>query len=85
MYEFRCTPKQWRTAGQVEYGPDGAWAEGPGYWRYATQYNVVFLAALETALNGFVLRERCFEPADDNEADAIAILLWAIETNGGLA
>ena len=23
-------------------------------------------------------------PADDNEADAIAILLWAIETNGGL-
>lgn len=24
MYEFRCTPKQWRTAGQVEYGPDGA-------------------------------------------------------------
>lgn len=33
-----------------EYGPDGAWAEGPGYWRYATQYNVVFLAALESAL-----------------------------------
>lgn len=24
MYEFRCTPKQWRTAGQIEYGPDGA-------------------------------------------------------------
>jgi hypothetical protein len=23
-------------------------------------------------------------PADDNEADAIAILHWAIETNGGL-
>lgn len=33
-----------------EYGPDGAWAEGPGYWRYATQYNVLFLAALESAL-----------------------------------
>jgi len=33
-----------------EYGPDGAWAEGPGYWRYATQYNVLFLAALQTAL-----------------------------------
>jgi hypothetical protein len=31
------------------------------------------------------IRERGFEPADDNEADAIAILLWAIETNGGLA
>jgi hypothetical protein len=31
------------------------------------------------------MRERGFEPADDNEADAVAILLWAIETNGGLA
>jgi hypothetical protein len=28
---------------------------------------------------------RGFSPADDNEADAIAILLWAIETQGGLA
>jgi hypothetical protein len=34
----------------AEYGPDGAWAEGPGYWNYATSYNVVFLAALESAL-----------------------------------
>jgi hypothetical protein len=33
-----------------QFAPDGAWAEGPGYWRYATYYNVVFLAALETAL-----------------------------------
>ena len=31
------------------------------------------------------IRERGFEPADDNEADAIAILLWAIDTRGGLA
>jgi len=30
-------------------------------------------------------RARGFSPADDNEADAIAILLWAIETNGGVA
>ena len=29
-------------------------------------------------------RARGFSPADDNEADAIAILHWAIETNGGL-
>ena len=29
-------------------------------------------------------RARGFSPADDNEADAIAILLWAIETQGGL-
>jgi hypothetical protein len=27
---------------------------------------------------------RGFTPADDNEADAIAILLWAIETEGGV-
>jgi hypothetical protein len=28
-------------------------------------------------------RARDFSPADDNEADAIALLFWAIETNGG--
>ena len=30
-------------------------------------------------------RARGFSPADDNEADAIALLLWAIETGGGVA
>jgi Holliday junction resolvasome RuvABC endonuclease subunit len=30
------------------------------------------------------VRARGYEPADDNEADAIAILLWAIETRGGV-
>ncbi len=30
-------------------------------------------------------RARGFSPADDNEADAIAILHWAIETKGGVA
>jgi hypothetical protein len=30
------------------------------------------------------VRQRGFSPADDNEADAIAILLWAIGTNGGV-
>ena len=30
-------------------------------------------------------RKRGFSPTDDNEADAVAILLWAIETQGGLA
>ena len=29
-------------------------------------------------------KARGFSPADDNEADAIAILLWAIETEGGV-
>ncbi len=33
-----------------EFAPDGGWAEGPGYWNYATRYNVYMLAALETAL-----------------------------------
>lgn len=31
------------------------------------------------------MRARCYRPADDNEADAMAILLWAIETRGGVA
>ncbi len=31
------------------------------------------------------IRARGFSPADDNEADAIALLLWAIEKNGGWA
>jgi Holliday junction resolvasome RuvABC endonuclease subunit len=30
------------------------------------------------------IRARGYQPADDNEADAIAILLWAIETRGGV-
>lgn len=30
------------------------------------------------------VRNRGFNPADDNEADAIAILLWAIDTGGGV-
>jgi hypothetical protein len=34
----------------ASYAPDGAWNEGPGYWAYATTYNVVMLAALQSAL-----------------------------------
>ncbi|WP_246176681.1 crossover junction endodeoxyribonuclease RuvC [Parvibaculum sedimenti] len=30
------------------------------------------------------MRQRGFQPADDNEADAIALLLWAMETRGGV-
>lgn len=30
------------------------------------------------------VRARGFNPADDNEADALAILLWAMETHGGV-
>ncbi len=31
------------------YRPDGAWAEGPGYWSYATKYTVTALAGLQSA------------------------------------
>jgi hypothetical protein len=34
----------------VKFAPDGAWNEGPGYWNYATFYNVTFLSGLESAL-----------------------------------
>lgn len=33
------------------FAPDGAWNEGPGYWSYATMYNVAIIAALQSALN----------------------------------
>lgn len=33
-----------------EFGPDGGWAEGPGYWSYAIEYTTVMLAGLESAL-----------------------------------
>lgn len=32
------------------FAPDGGWAEGPGYWSYATRYNCYFLDAVSTAL-----------------------------------
>jgi len=32
------------------YEPDGACVEGPGYWAYATAYNILHLAALDSAL-----------------------------------
>ncbi len=32
------------------YAPDGGWAEGPGYWDYATRYTIYALAGLQTGL-----------------------------------
>lgn len=34
----------------AEYRPDGAYPEGPGYWNYGTQFNVLLIAGLESAL-----------------------------------
>jgi len=48
--------------------------------RHATGKGNADKAAMVAAV-----RARGFSPADDNEADAIALLLWAIETNGGVA
>ncbi len=33
-----------------EYEPDGVYPEGPSYWEYGTSYNVLLIAALESAL-----------------------------------
>ncbi|MFI3259756.1 MAG: heparinase II/III family protein [Rikenellaceae bacterium] len=33
----------------ANYNPDGAYAEGPGYWEYGTLFNAVFLSALDSA------------------------------------
>jgi len=32
------------------FAPDGGFEEGPGYWSYATIYNVLYINSLETAL-----------------------------------
>lgn len=34
-----------------EYQPDGVYPEGPSYWEYGTTYNILCIAALESALN----------------------------------
>ena len=31
-----------------DYGPDGAYPEGYGYWGYGTSFNILFLSAVET-------------------------------------
>lgn len=33
----------------LEFTPDGAWAEGPSYWKYTLEYLVRFISSLETA------------------------------------
>ncbi len=51
----------------AEYAPDGAYPEGPGYWNYGTTYNVLLIAALESALGtdfGLSQSEGFLESAD---------------------
>ena len=49
------------------YAPDGAYPEGPGYWNYGTAYNVLLIAALESALGsdfGLTKKSGFLESAD---------------------
>lgn len=45
----------------AEYGPDGAYPEGPSYWSYGTTYTGLLVSALESALGSDL--GLCREPA----------------------
>jgi hypothetical protein len=66
-----------------------AWCEQHGIAYQGVPVGTIkrFIAGKGNADKGAVIaaiRARGFAPADDNEADALAILLWAIETQGGV-
>jgi hypothetical protein len=67
-----------------------AWCEQHGIAYQGVPAGTIkrFIAGRGNADKAAVLaavRARGFNPIDDNEADAIAILLWTIETDGGLS
>jgi hypothetical protein len=45
--------------------------------------DIVYIALFAAVIAA--MQARGFEPVDDNEADALALLLWAIEARGGQA
>ena len=51
----------------AQYSPDGGYPEGPGYWGYGTYYNVLLIAALESALGSDLdlSKEKGFLEASD--------------------
>ncbi|MFN3347396.1 MAG: hypothetical protein ACK41X_00370 [Pseudorhodoplanes sp.] len=66
-----------------------AWCEQNGIAYQGVPVGTIkrFIAGKGNADKQAVIAAVCargFTPADDNEADAIAILLWAIETKGGV-
>jgi len=74
----------------------GCWLFSPGWGELrGVPYQGVPVGTIKKFLTGQgnankqamidAARARGFSPVDDNEADAIAILLWAIETRGGLS
>jgi len=42
----------------ANFGPDGSWNEGPGYWGYTLQYTSYYLAALQSALGSMMDLEK---------------------------
>ncbi len=67
----------------------GAWGEELGIAYQGVPVGTIkrFIAGKGNADKAAVItavQAKGFDPADDNEADAIAILLWAIETRGGV-
>ena len=67
-----------QTPGQVERG-----MKAFGEQKCSMCHSIAGKGNADKAAVIAAVRERGFSPADDNEADAIAILLWAIETRGG--
>ena len=62
----------------ASYAPDGGWAEGPGYWGYATNYNVFLVAGLRSALgDDFGLSKK------PGFSDAGGFLLQSVGPSGG--
>jgi hypothetical protein len=61
-----------------------AWCEQRGIAYQGVPVGTIkrFIAGKDAVIAA--VRARGFAPAADNEADAIAILLWAIETQGGV-
>jgi Heparinase II/III-like protein len=66
--------------GFASYAPDGGWFEGPGYWRYATDYAVMALDALKTGMGHDydLSKSRGFSAAGDYRMHALGPTgLWA--------
>jgi hypothetical protein len=61
-----------------------AWCEQRGIPYQGVPRHVTGKGNADKAAVIAAIRARGFNPADDNEADALAILLWAIETQGGV-
>ena len=72
----------------------GCWRSSPPGEQHGIAYQGVPVGTIKRHVTGkgnankaaviAAIRKRGFDPADDNEADAIAILLWALETGGGV-